>query len=117
MQKGTRTRRSPKTFLATDRELVMPCSDVETYTAKKEHRCSWCGQTIQTNTQYKKYRWWEGSEAGTCKMHPECYEAMLDVVEGGIYFFEAGDNPKGCNCGHSAHCPKCHPKKEESHAH
>lgn len=91
----------------------MQTAPVETYTARKNHRCSWCGETIQQGTTYKRYRWWHESEAGTYKMHPEC-EADLEAMRDNDYWFETGDNPRGCNCGHHATCPKCNPEKETS---
>ena len=74
--------------------------------AKKIHRCSWCGTRITIGETYKKYRYFDGGDAGTVKIHFDCYEAMLDcddLSDG----FSPGDNPRGCNCGHSKDCEKC----------
>lgn len=46
--------------------------------AKKLHSCSWCGERIDLGEIYKRYRYFNSSQdAGTVKMHPECYEDML----------------------------------------
>jgi hypothetical protein len=44
--------------------------------AVKSHRCSWCDQRIEAGQPYKRYRWFDGGEAETCRLHPECFDAM-----------------------------------------
>lgn len=68
-----------------------------THKAKKLHRCSWCWEHIKAAETYKRYRWVDGGDAGTEKMHLECYEAMGDLArqEGGWIEFLPGDNPRG----------------------
>jgi hypothetical protein len=44
--------------------------------AKKPHRCSWCWQLIEPGDQYKRYRYFSDGDAGTVKMHPECFDDM-----------------------------------------
>jgi len=53
--------------------------------ARKKHKCSWCGESIEIGESYKRYRYFDGGDAGTVKMHPECYEDMLECAhnEGG----------------------------------
>jgi hypothetical protein len=53
--------------------------------AAKKHRCSWCGESIDVGESYKRYRYFDGGDVGTVKMHPECYEDMLECAsyEGG----------------------------------
>jgi hypothetical protein len=63
----------------------MNMTEVETHKARKAHRCEWCWQRIDEGAEYKRYRYYDGGEAGTVKMHPECYEAMQEAAreEGG----------------------------------
>lgn len=44
--------------------------------AKKKHRCDWCGERINEGTDYYRWRHFDGGDAGTCKIHPECYSAL-----------------------------------------
>jgi hypothetical protein len=44
--------------------------------ARIEHECSWCGQPIAVGDSYVRWRWTDGIEAITVKMHPECGEAQ-----------------------------------------
>jgi hypothetical protein len=59
-----------------------------TQKALKSHLCSWCGQTIKAGESYKRYRWFNGGDAGTSKFHPECHEAMESesAEQGGGWF-------------------------------
>ena len=47
-----------------------------TQRAIKRHRCTWCWQHIVPGEQYRRYRCYDGGDAGTVKMHPECFDAM-----------------------------------------
>lgn len=76
--------------------------------AKKPHQCSWCGTKIHAGETYKKYRYFDGGDAGTVKMHAECLDAYYsqdtwEQEEG----FSPGDNPRGCTCGYSKDCTNC----------
>lgn len=53
----------------------MFCSERTQPTAKKNHRCTWCGQHILAGTKYNK---WSSVDDGWFmnKMHDECYDAM-----------------------------------------
>lgn len=51
-------------------------TDPTTQTARKPHRCEWCWQPIQTGETYTRYRYFDGGDAGTVKLHPECFDAM-----------------------------------------
>lgn len=77
--------------------------------ARKPHRCSWCAERIEVGAPYKRYRYFDGGDAGTVKLHPECSDILDETVreEGGDYEFHAGDNPRGCNCGHERGCLTC----------
>ena len=60
-------------------------TETTTQNARAKYRCTWCWQCIQVGDEYKRYRYFDGGDAGTVKMHPECYEAMLEMAgeEGG----------------------------------
>ena len=53
-------------------------TEVKTHMARKAHRCEWCWQRIDDGTEYKRYRYFDGGEAATIKMHPECMDAMQE---------------------------------------
>lgn len=75
----------------------MACvSTHKTVRAKKAHVCHWCGERIELGELYVKYRWWNGGDAGTNKMHPECDKACADAAheEGGWIEFLPGDNER-----------------------
>lgn len=76
--------------------------------ARKSHNCSWCAQTINKGQPYSRYRWFDGSDASTVKMHPECYAAMerLTIEEGEIEFYP-GEHKRGCYCEHGEFCSFC----------
>lgn len=54
--------------------------------ARKNHRCTWCWQLVKPGESYKRYRFFDGGDTGTVKMHPECYGAMQELAaeEGGV---------------------------------
>lgn len=95
----------------------MTCTAPETIkSAKSMHRCSWCAHHIKIGSSYKKYRYFDGGDAATVKMHPECYTAMEKTAaeEGHDFEFMPGDNPRGCNCGFSHGCPTCEAAKRRN---
>lgn len=79
----------------------------QTHKARKTHRCSWCDQRINSGETYHRYRWFDGSDASTVKMHPECHEASdrLSKQQGGYIEFEPGEYTRGCTC--EAGCCEC----------
>lgn len=65
--------------------------------ARKNHVCNWCYQTIDLGTSYKT--WFTFGEAVTARMHPECYEAMLNAdLSDDDYLPTAGTYRRGCWC-------------------
>lgn len=78
----------------------------------KVHICDWCAQRIEIAQPYKRWRWYDGGDASTCRLHPECYDAMQSAPhEGGAIEFTMGDNPRGCNCGFDRGCEQCAKRK------
>jgi hypothetical protein len=55
-----------------------------TQKAKKEHRCTWCGQQILVGDEYVRIRGVFEGEPQTDKLHPECDDAASE------YFREWG---------------------------
>lgn len=85
-------------------------TQVENVTAaKKQHRCDWCPEKIEAGESYKRYRWFGDDGAAVVKMHPECYDAMLEVAheEGGQIEFSPHESPRGCSCGGDGYCNHC----------
>ena len=44
--------------------------------SRKQRHCDWCAEMIEIGQPYESYRWADGSDGGTVRMHPECYKAM-----------------------------------------
>lgn len=74
----------------------MTTTEPETHKAQKRHRCSWCGETIEPGNTYLRYRFFDCGDAGTVKMHPECYEAMQEEAkqEGGFMEWTPGEHER-----------------------
>jgi predicted RNA-binding Zn-ribbon protein involved in translation (DUF1610 family) len=67
----------------------MYCTDPETLTARKTHRCSSCGELVQPGERYVRWRCYDSGDVGTVKMHPECHAMHCDEAEGlGTWEFE-----------------------------
>lgn len=64
-----------------------------THKTRSDRRCDWCYTKIVTGDLYKRYRFYDGGNAYTVQMHPECYEAMGDAAkeEGGWIEWTPGD--------------------------
>jgi predicted RNA-binding Zn-ribbon protein involved in translation (DUF1610 family) len=60
------------------------CTEAETLKARKPHVCMSCGQRIEAGETYKRWRCYDGGDAGTNKMHPECL-AMHQADEDGTW--------------------------------
>ena len=59
----------------------MYCTPVEKLKARKPHCCMSCGEVIDVGETYYRWRSYIDGDAGTNKMHPECYE--LHDADGG----------------------------------
>lgn len=70
----------------------MHVTPAETHKARKRHRCDWCWQFIEPNSAYSRYRFYNGGDVGTVKMHPECLDAMQEEAteEGGFIEWTPG---------------------------
>lgn len=70
----------------------MHATETETHKAKKQHRCGWCWQFVDAGETYKRYRYYNCGDAGTVKMHPECYDVMQEEAreEGGWFEWTPG---------------------------
>ena len=70
----------------------MSQTETESHKARKQHRCDWCWQHIEAGDRYRRYRYFDFDEPTTIKMHPECYDAMLDAAreEGGVFEWTPG---------------------------
>lgn len=90
-------------------------TDVEEIkSARKKHRCDWCWfEPIEVGQPYRRWRMYDGGEASTVRVHPECDEARKEAQQRDPYFEEwmPGDNPRGCNCGFDRGCPRCAERK------
>jgi len=67
-------------------------TETTTQRARKTHRCSWCWQHIDHGEEYKRYRHFDGGDAGTVKMHSECYDVMQEEATdwGGVFEWTPG---------------------------
>ena len=57
----------------------MQCTEIERPKARKPHRCMSCGEGIAVGETYVRWRCYDGGDASTNKMHPECL-AMHQAV-------------------------------------
>ena len=82
----------------------MHMTEVETHKARKAHRCEWCWQRIDEGAEYKRYRYYDGGEAATIKMHPECMGAMQDEAAewGGDFEWTPGQERPKVGAGETA---------------
>lgn len=77
--------------------------------ANKQHRCDWCPEKIEAGESYERYRYFGDDGPAVIKMHPECYDAMLEVAreEGPHFEFTMHESPRGCSCGGCGDCSYC----------
>jgi hypothetical protein len=60
----------------------MYCTDPETHTARKKHRCLSCGELVNAGEKYTRWRCYDSGDVGTVKMHQECHEMHIKDAEG-----------------------------------
>lgn len=65
-------------------------------TAKKRHRCTWCGQWIEPGEQYTKEFVKVDGDPSWNKLHPECDEALSECArnEGGSCTYRLYDEER-----------------------
>lgn len=54
-------------------------TETTSHVARKNHRCTWCWQLVKPGESYKRYRFYDGGDTGTVKMHPECYGVITAI--------------------------------------
>jgi hypothetical protein len=64
--------------------------------ARKEHRCTWCGQMILIGEKYRHERVRVDGDMNTNDMHLECDEALAELCryEGGACYFDPYENER-----------------------
>ena len=90
----------------------MTYTDPSFHTARKEHQCTWCGETIKAEEWYSKRRHYGNDGAHTIKFHTECEKAFNGFDDnGGIDEWQEGDMTRGCTCSRGSDCPHDAPTK------
>lgn len=76
----------------------------------QQYGCDWCSEKILKGESMVSWGWFDGGEGYAIRVHPECYEAMLEMDDLGE--FSPGENRRGCNCGRDADCQRCRDNKK-----
>lgn len=92
------------------------CTPTTTQAARIQHRCDWCGETIEPGEVYKRWRCF-GDSVCTVKAHPECLDAAKRTPEEQAcspdeVVFNM-DQSRGCSCAHWRDCPVCAARAKE----
>ena len=64
--------------------------------SQKSYMCEWCYEKILIGTSY--WKWFTYGENVTARMHPECYNAMLQADLYDDELPPAGTYRRGCWC-------------------
>ena len=72
----------------------MYCTKPETRKARKEHRCTNCGETIEIGTEYNRWASYD-SKAFANKMHKECLKSLQNDADGDSFEYSpyGGERP------------------------
>ena len=93
------------------------CTAPRIVMAAKNHRCSWCPETIDKGSSHVVYTWFNNG-AFKIRMHPECWDASKRWMDAsGENEWTDNNNTRGCTCeagdpGHGTH-PQCVVFKQE----
>jgi len=65
--------------------------------ARKARMCYWCAELIEIGRPYEQWRYKDGSDIGTVRMHPACQAAcrQLSTDEGPDLSWSIGDFRRG----------------------
>lgn len=74
--------------------------------ARKKHRCCWCWEHIEVGNSYVRFRYFDGGDASTSRLHPECDAAAqrMAQVEGYDFEYTPGQFNRGCICESGDDC-------------
>lgn len=80
----------------------MEATEPRTVTARKRHRCYWCGEWIEPGDKYVTWTCFDDGPS-VCKVHPECKAAWdRGMDESPQYYGEESheaEHCRGCLCG------------------
>lgn len=83
--------------------------------SRKPHCCDWFGGVIQVGEGYHRWRYYAHQEASTCKLHEDCFEAMIEERDQDSYEYEFhSDHRRGCYCD-GGDCDRCGRKQAWSY--
>ena len=65
--------------------------------ARKARPCCWCAELIEIGTPYEQWRYKDGKDIQTVRMHPACQAAcrQLSTDEGPDFSWSPGDFRRG----------------------
>lgn len=77
--------------------------------ARRKHQCDWCSEDIMPTMPYHKWVFKKEGLLQTCKVHPECDEAILDYQDvcAGEEWLQHHNN-RGCSCFKDPDCDNCY---------
>ena len=72
---------------------MMYCTPEKKVTARKAHRCTYCGQAIEVGTTYLTWASVDGKWYSN-KMHPECLDDAREWGHAGDFEYTPFDNDR-----------------------